>query len=207
MLEWYTNLPLDLQPAVHGFTLLNEPGLGKVAHGSGGGASGIRPGVTPLPGGNASVVAWLAQAVQAYTSTILPYHHHHHRDDVVGEGPQSPQSPLLPPLLYMNLHESAFPVIKGGGGGSASSSMAQMASAAAGMGLANKPWAVFDVHHYFSWGGPVTTPPPHTQSLLVFLPTRGQIARPHHSVLSVVGSRRPLPFYANVRAHIHSDDA
>lgn len=159
MLEWYTNLPLDLQPAVHGFTLLNEPGLGKVAHGSGGGASGIRPGVTPLPGGNASVVAWLAQAVQAYTSTILPYHHHHHRDDVVGEGPQSPQSPLLPPLLYMNLHESAFPVIKGGGGGSASSSMAQMASAAAGMGLANKPWAVFDVHHYFSWGGPVTTPP------------------------------------------------
>ena len=29
-----------------------------------------------------------------------------------------------------------------------------MAAAAASMGLADKPWAVFDVHHYFSWGGP-----------------------------------------------------
>ena len=48
------------------------------------------------------------------------------------------------PLLYMNLHESAFP------GGNAFNEMGQAMTT---MGLSGVPWAVFDVHHYFSWGG------------------------------------------------------
>merc|ERR1740121_3461121 len=50
-------------------------------------------------------------------------------------------------MLYMNLHESAFPPTEN------ASSIEQMASVYADLGLAAKPWAVYDVHHYFSWGG------------------------------------------------------
>merc|ERR1712048_1152877 len=37
--------------------------------------------------------------------------------------------------------------------GAATSSIVQMAEAFSQMGLADKPWAVYDVHHYFAWAG------------------------------------------------------
>ena len=125
MLEWYKALPAELSAAVHGFTLLNEPGLGLVP----GGAPRPRPGVTPLSD-NAPVVAWLTAAVHLYMSELGGLL------ETAGA-----------PLLYMNLHESAFPPTGN------QSSIFAMAAAAAAMGLAGRPWAVFDVHHYFSWTG------------------------------------------------------
>jgi hypothetical protein len=111
MLSWYKTLPGDLQSAVYGFTLLNEPGLGVV--------KGHRfPGIPT----NKPIIDWLTQAVSVYKSMMGP----------------------SPPLLYMNLHESAFP------GGNAFNEMGQAMTT---MGLSGIPWAVFDVHHYFSWGG------------------------------------------------------
>jgi aryl-phospho-beta-D-glucosidase BglC (GH1 family) len=111
MMEWWVNLPPSLKSVVHGFTVLNEPGLGMV---------------WSLPGGNTSIVAWLKEAVQVFEDTAL-------------------NADVAPPMLYMNLHESAFP---------GPNSIEQMASVYQEMGLSGKDWAVFDVHHYFSWGSP-----------------------------------------------------
>jgi hypothetical protein len=61
MLSWYTKLPADLQTTVHGFTLLNEPGLGKVGN--------TRSGVTPLPRGNTSVIGFLTHGTRFSTKT------------------------------------------------------------------------------------------------------------------------------------------
>lgn len=110
MMDWWKDLSSDLKDVVHGFTVLNEPGLGMVGS---------------LPGGNASIVAWLKEAVQKFEDVAL-------------------NADVPPPLLYMNLHESAFP---------GKNSLEQMAEVYQDMGLSGKDWAVFDVHHYFSWGG------------------------------------------------------
>jgi hypothetical protein len=56
MLSWYKGLRPELQAAVYGFTLLNEPGLGVVR----GGAPPPRPGNTALPD-NQLILRWLAQ--------------------------------------------------------------------------------------------------------------------------------------------------
>lgn len=121
MMEWWVGLPPSLKAVVHGFTVLNEPGLGLVG--------GTREGVTPLPGGNTSIVAWLKEAVDVFSNVAL-------------------NADVAPPLLYMNLHEAAFPESK-----HTTSSIEQMASAYQEMGLSGKSWAVYDVHHYFAWSG------------------------------------------------------
>jgi len=112
MMQWWEDLPTNLKAAVHGFTVLNEPGLGMVYD---------------LPGGNTTIVSWLKEAVQVFEGYAL---------EGAAEG-------VEPPLLYLNLHESAFP----------GDALPQMAEVYQNLGLSGKNWAVFDVHHYFSWGG------------------------------------------------------
>jgi len=136
MLRWYAALEPALRRAVHGFTLLNEPGLGLVP----GGTPGPRPGVTPLAGGNASVVAWLGSAVEVFEELA-----------VVGTAVAAGNDDAHQPLLYMNLHQAAFPPLPAALGGA--SSIEQMAGAMAGWGLSGKPWAVLDVHQYLAWSG------------------------------------------------------
>ena len=132
MMSWYTSLPADLQPTVWAFTLLNEPGLGVVSSGSGINGGGVRKGNTALPN-NKPVIAWLAQAVEIFKA------------ELTAGASGAPRGPNMP-LLYMNLHESAFPGVD---------SLGQMGRACKeSFGLAGMPCAVFDVHHYFSWGGP-----------------------------------------------------
>jgi hypothetical protein len=104
-------------------------GLGLVPSVPGG---AVRPGVTPLPN-NRSITSWLAAAVDLY------------KEDVVAA---AEASGAYTPLLYMNLHQAAFPAA------SFELEIAQMAGAAAEMGLSQVPWAVYDVHNYFAWGGP-----------------------------------------------------
>ena len=129
MMNWYRSLPDDLQPTVWGFTLLNEPGLGVVSSGAGINGGGVRKGNTALPD-NKPVLQWLGQAVAIFKGALT---------DLTG----APRGPNMP-LLYMNLHESAFP---------GPDSLGQMGEACKAFGLSGMPWAVFDVHHYFSWGG------------------------------------------------------
>ena len=86
-----------------------------------------RPGVTGLANA-APVVSWLTEAVALFEQALHP------------EGPASVDGPKL----YMNLVEVAFP---------GDDTYDQMAAAMAAMGLSDRPWAVFDVHHYFAWGG------------------------------------------------------
>eukprot|EP01065_Artemidia_motanka_P035653 TRINITY_DN43553_c0_g1_i1.p1 TRINITY_DN43553_c0_g1~~TRINITY_DN43553_c0_g1_i1.p1 ORF type:complete len:520 (+),score=145.98 TRINITY_DN43553_c0_g1_i1:58-1560(+) len=130
MVRWYKGLPDDLKAAVHGFTVLNEPGHLIVEP--------LVPGRPRVTGGNLSVVlSWLSAAVDAYEAEL------------------SPSASSAPPLLYMNLIETAFM------GGDPDALWQRLASAAGQtLGLANKPWAVLDVHHYFAWGGNGSGIPP-----------------------------------------------
>ena len=121
MMSWYKTLGAkNLGKSIYGFTLLNEPGLG-VVHG---GSPPPRSGNTGLPD-NSIIVEWLAEATGIFKQAI-----------------QS-QNPVAP-LLYLNLHASAFP---------GADPMGQMGKAAARIGLAHEPWAVLDVHEYFAWDG------------------------------------------------------
>lgn len=158
MLGWYTALPAALQDVVYGFTVLNEPGLGVVS----GGGPPPRPGNTGLPD-NSLILQWLAEAVGIYKASVVN---------------TRTAAKQQVPLLYMNMHESAFPGIDPHGQMGAAMQVRPTSGSTVFprswhtsppcypnvvlfvrrycillqmMGLANTAWAVLDIHHYFAW--------------------------------------------------------
>jgi len=121
MLDWYMGLAAERKKVVHGFTLMNEPG------------HLIVPQYIPTAD---PIVRWLQQAVALYEQQVV-------------------MKMTDPPLLYMNMIDTAygvFPQTCVKQKIDPNDKLQCMAHVLAkDCGLANKSWAVFDVHHYFSW--------------------------------------------------------
>jgi hypothetical protein len=90
------------------------------------------------------------------------------------------------PLLWMNLHSSAFP---------GADPIDQMAAAAENMSLGGTPWAVFDVHHYFSWDHRAGIPP---QNCSTDGELRNYVRAGMHSFLTALKSAAQKHGLANV---------